>query len=169
HVHAVAAAHLEVAQDDVVLPFVQLLDGDVAVRRLVDLVMRVRQRAHDAAPKRVVIVGYQNATHTDAPTSLFFVLPPKGGSHSVQQRAARSRPPNYRNSSWLPLTGSVTLKRVPPSAGALTSMRPSCASTIFRTIARPKPEPCGFVVKNGLKIRSIRSAGTPGPLSPTST
>ena len=51
HVHAVAAAHLQVAQDDVVLPFVELLDGDVAVRRLVDLVMRVRQRAHDPAPK----------------------------------------------------------------------------------------------------------------------
>ena len=53
HVHAVAAAHLEVAQDDVVLPLVELLDGDVAVRRLVHVVMRVRvrQRSHDAAPE----------------------------------------------------------------------------------------------------------------------
>ena len=41
HVHAVAATHLQVAQDDVVLPLVELLDGDVAIRRLVNLVMRV--------------------------------------------------------------------------------------------------------------------------------
>ena len=38
HVHAVAAAHLQVAQDDVELPFVQLLDRDVAVGRLIHLV-----------------------------------------------------------------------------------------------------------------------------------
>ena len=50
-----------------------------------------------------------------------------------------------------------------------TSMRPSCASTIFRTIASPSPEPCGLVVKNGLKILSTTSAGIPGPLSVTST
>ena len=63
HVHAVAAAHLQVAQHDVELPLVQLLDGDVAVRRLVDLVLRVGQRADDAAPQRVVIVCYQNPAH----------------------------------------------------------------------------------------------------------
>jgi hypothetical protein len=43
-------AHLEVAQDDVVLPFVQLLDRDVAIRRLVDVVLGVRQRPDD--PRR---------------------------------------------------------------------------------------------------------------------
>ena len=43
HVHAVAAAHLEVAQDDVELSLVQLFDGDVAVGRLVDFVARVGQ------------------------------------------------------------------------------------------------------------------------------
>ena len=47
HVEAVAAAHLEIAQHDVVLSLVQLLDRDVAVRRLVDLVMRIRQGADD--------------------------------------------------------------------------------------------------------------------------
>ena len=34
----------------------------------------------------------------------------------------------------MPLTGSVTRKRVPRCSRALTSIRPSCASTIFRTI-----------------------------------
>src|SRR5207248_6721432 len=66
-------------------------------------------------------------------------------------------------------TGSVTRNRVPVAALLYKSMRPSCASTIFLTIARPRPEPCGFVVKNGLKIRSVSSGGTPGPSSATST
>ncbi len=35
-------------------------------------------------------------------------------------------------------------------------MRPSCASTTLRTIARPSPDPCGLVVKNALKIRSAQ-------------
>ena len=48
-------------------------------------------------------------------------------------------------------------------------MRPSCASTTLRTIARPRPEPCGLVVKNALKMRSRSSRGTPGPSSATST
>ena len=36
-------------------------------------------------------------------------------------------------------------------------------------MARPRPEPCGLVVKNGSKILSLSSAGTPGPSSATST
>jgi hypothetical protein len=51
HVHAVAAAHLQVAEHDVVLPFVELLDGHVSVGCLVDLMMRIRQRADDPAPQ----------------------------------------------------------------------------------------------------------------------
>ena len=64
--------------------------------------------------------------------------------------------------------GRVIRNRVPASL-LLTSIRPSWATTIFLTIARPRPEPCGLVVKNGVKIRSVRSLGTPGPLSATST
>ena len=59
----------------------------------------------------------------------------------------------------------MTRNRVPPSRARPTSIRPSCASTILRTIASPSPDPCGLVVKNGLKIRSITSGGMPGPLS----
>ena len=33
---------------------------------------------------------------------------------------------------------------------------------------RPVPEPVGLVVKNGLKIRSIKFAGIPPPVSSTS-
>ena len=67
------------------------------------------------------------------------------------------------------MTGSVTRNRVPVSGVLLTSMRPSCASTIFLTIASPSPVPVTLVVKNGLKIRSVSSAGMPGPSSATST
>ncbi len=63
HVHAVAAAHLEIAQHDVVLPLVELLDRHVAVRRLVHVVVRVRQCANDAAPQRIVVVSYQYPAH----------------------------------------------------------------------------------------------------------
>ena len=66
HVHAVAAAHLQIAQHDVELSLVQLLDRDVAVRRLIDFVMRVGQRADDAAPQRIVIVCHQNPAHCSA-------------------------------------------------------------------------------------------------------
>ena len=63
HVEPVAAAHLQIAQDDIELPFMQLLDGDVAVWRLVHFVVRVRKRPDDPAPQRIVIVCNQNPTH----------------------------------------------------------------------------------------------------------
>ena len=63
----------------------------------------------------------------------------------------------------------MTRNAVPPPMRGATSIRPSCASTILRTMARPRPEPCGLVVKNGLKMRSTSSAGSPGPSSSTVT
>ena len=66
HVQSVAAAHLEIAQHDIVLPFVQLLDRHVAVGRLVHVVMRIRQRAADPAPQRIVIICHQNPAHCSA-------------------------------------------------------------------------------------------------------
>ena len=56
------------AKHDVVLPLVQFFDRHVAVRRLVDLVSRVGQRAHDAPPQRIVIIGNQNASHRSSLT-----------------------------------------------------------------------------------------------------
>ena len=65
------------------------------------------------------------------------------------------------------ITGSVTVNRVPRPGAELTSMRPSCASTIFRMMASPSPDPCALVVKNGVNIRSTISGGSPGPSSLT--
>ena len=47
----------------------------------------------------------------------------------------------------LTATGIVTRINVPPVAAVFKSICPSCASTIFRTIASPSPDPCAFVVK----------------------
>src|SRR5262249_56439145 len=88
---------------------------------------------------------------------------------SYQTDQAHQAYQSYLNHPDAVATGSVTRNRVPTSAALLTSMRPSCASTIFRTIASPRPVPVTFVVKNGLKILSVTSAGTPGPSSATST
>ncbi len=57
HVHAVAAAHLEVAQHDVEVVVVEPFDRGVAVAGFLDLVPGFGQPAHEPAPQRVVIVG----------------------------------------------------------------------------------------------------------------
>jgi hypothetical protein len=48
-------------------------------------------------------------------------------------------------------------------------MRPPCASTIERAMARPKPRPSFFVVKNASKSLGSRSEGIPWPVSLTAT
>ena len=63
-VHAVAPAHLEVAQHDVEVAVVQPLDGGVAVRGFLDFVFGFREAPGEPAPEGVVIVGDENATHT---------------------------------------------------------------------------------------------------------
>ena len=48
--------------------------------------------------------------------------------------------------------------------------RPPIAFTIPRLIASPRPVPASpFVLKNGSKIRSNTSGGTPGPVSSNSS
>jgi hypothetical protein len=65
-------------------------------------------------------------------------------------------------------SGSQTVKRAPPSSGSCcTSMRPWCASTMERQMARPMPMPPSLVLKKALKICSRSSSRTPGPLSAT--
>jgi hypothetical protein len=86
HVHAVAAAHLEVAEHNIVLPLVELLDGDIAVRRLVHVVAGVRQRADDTAPQRIVVVCNKNPSHV--------ILSP-GTAEAVPYKREL---PNYPNS-----------------------------------------------------------------------
>src|SRR5262249_22068734 len=66
-------------------------------------------------------------------------------------------------------SGRLTTNSAPRPGSLSTSMDPSCASTIFLEIAIPRPVPLSFVVKNGLKIRSIFSGGIPAPLSTTRT
>ena len=64
HVHAVAAAHLEVAQDDIEMAFVQPLDGLVSVRGLFHFMAGGGQGPGKSASKGIVIVCDENATHS---------------------------------------------------------------------------------------------------------
>src|ERR1700726_97471 len=69
--------------------------------------------------------------------------------------------------SWR--SGRKTWKRAPCPGGDSRRIEPRWSSTIFATIERPRPTPSFFEVKNGLKICSRDSAGTPGPESSTIT
>src|SRR5262245_20480997 len=64
YVESVAAAHLQVAQNDVKVAVVQPLDSRVAVGGFVDFVSSFRESAGESTAKRVVVVSYQNAAHT---------------------------------------------------------------------------------------------------------
>ena len=98
----------------------QPLDGGVAVRGFVDFVPGFGQAADQPPPQRVVIVSDENSTH-------------------VRLLLAHSTCSIYLNQPEALDTGSVTRNRVPVPCMLLTSMRPSCASTIFRTIAQTEP------------------------------
>ena len=63
HVEPVAAAHLQIAQHDVEVAFVQTLDRLVAVGGFLDLVAGGGERPGQPASKGVVIVGDENAAH----------------------------------------------------------------------------------------------------------
>ena len=63
HVEAVGAAHLQVADDDVEVAFVQPLERGVAVAGLVDLVPGGGQRQRQPPPESIVIVRYKYASH----------------------------------------------------------------------------------------------------------
>ena len=58
---------------------------------------------------------------------------------------------------------------VPPDGGDWIEIRPSWASTNRLVVGRPRPLPFFLVVKNGMKILSRISGGTPGPVSRTAT
>ena len=64
HLDAGAAAHAEIAHDDVIGALMQLLDGRVAVRRFVDFVTVLGERLRQRAAQRLVVVGDQNPSHS---------------------------------------------------------------------------------------------------------
>ena len=63
HVEAVGAPHLEVADDDVEVAFMQPLQRGVAVAGFVHFVPRGGQRQRQPPPESIVIVRYKNASH----------------------------------------------------------------------------------------------------------
>src|SRR6185369_4419348 len=88
------------------------------------------------------------------------------GAHarSFRGSARRSRATVCRDPSD---TGKDTRTRAPPSGRLSASTRPPCSSTIFFTIASPRPVPLGLLVTYGSNARPSTSRGNPGPLSLT--
>ena len=129
HVEPVAAAHLEIAQDDVEIGVVQTFDGGIAIRRLFNLVSGFGKPAGKAPAERVVIVSDE-----------------KRGRCSTQLSEGKFARTHYLNQLDALATGRVTRNLVPRPGSLLTSMRPSWASTIFLTLGSPSPDPWGFVV-----------------------
>ena len=60
HLESGAAAHLQVADDDVEEAFVQLLDRRVAVRRFLDVMAGLGHGLSKPSAQRIVVVGDQN-------------------------------------------------------------------------------------------------------------
>ena len=135
HVHAVAAAHLEVAQHDVEVAVVQPLDGGVAVRRLFDFVSGLGQAADQPAAQRVVIVGDENSTHRSL-TAWYLDLAPC----ATRRLTYRSQP--YLNHADALVTGSVTRKRVPVSGAAADVDAPVVRVDDLPDDRQPEPGPC---------------------------
>ena len=115
HVETVGSAHLEIAHDDVEIVFVQLLDRSVAVACLFDIVTGSAEGQGQPSPQRVVIVCHKYSAHL-----ITLLSDPRMGKRNRQRDTDRScrDPERWRQ-----------------------SMRPSCASTILRTMARPRPDP----------------------------
>src|SRR5215475_14824638 len=109
------------------------------------------------------------------------VEPPAAGRLTLHAAGPRGRHAGL--DSWLfghagssrsasgAVSGRQTWKRVLPGSDS-TRRSPWCLLTTIRqemSSPRPVPSPTSLVVKNGSKIRSRMSAGTPGPVSPIST
>src|SRR5262245_23549985 len=77
-------------------------------------------------------------------------------------------PPPARGCA-IPTAGSEMRTRVPRPGELSRVMSPLWRSTIFLTMAMPRPVPEGLVVKKGRKILSRSSGPMPTPLSPIST
>src|ERR1700736_5211645 len=97
-VEPVAAAHLQVAQDDVEMALVQPLDRLIAVGSFFHFVAGRRQWACEPAPQRVVIVSDENATHLSSSSS-------SSGVYSCVDRGASADAAFAVNQSSAPETG----------------------------------------------------------------
>ena len=141
---------------------VQLLDGGVAVRRLVDVVAGVGQRADEPAAQRIVIVGYENPTHTARPLSV------------VTARAAGT-PPSCGTGYFEQLVIAGHRQRRPGTACRRPAARVDVDAPVVRVddLADDGQAEAG-ALRLGREERAedrdpMTSGGMPGPSSVTST
>src|SRR5262245_37546738 len=83
--------------------------------------------------------------------------------HECQRRCGRRPRPRCRKAGPR-LTPGRRIVTLVPSPGALPmAIDPPCSSIIFFTVARPRPVPAFFVVKNGSNTLSTISGGIGTP------
>ena len=74
-------------------------------------------------------------------------------AHALSLRNSPRRSRCAEAERVLSVTGSTTRMRAPPSDRLSASIRPPCSSTIFFTIASPRPVPLGLLVTYGSNTR----------------
>src|SRR5690606_22082390 len=68
-----------------------------------------------------------------------------------------------------PSAGTRTVKRAPPKGLVAATTEPPCSTTIFFTMASPRPVPSRLPVTYGSKMAAFSALSKPGPLSSTWT
>src|ERR1035438_1248908 len=84
---------------------------------------------------------------------------------SLSRRLSSARMARLASES---VRGRTSANSAPPRRSLRpAAIEPLCSTTIFLTIASPRPVPCLLDVKYGSKIRSRDASATPGPSSST--
>ena len=126
NIHSRRTGHAEIRKDQVIVGIIELGDCVFAVLGHVDAVLPGKGSLQ-RIPHQCFIISDQDA---------FF-----RHGHPVDEIMLLPSDP----------FGIDTIKVLPWPTSLLTPIFPRCASTIFRAIAKPKPVPFSFVVKNGVK------------------
>ena len=154
-VEAVHVRQLHVEQDQVVRGRPQAVEERARRRRDLHLVLIANEGLPEDEGEILVVLGDHDPLSHAGPHTLFPFGVPAAGASGVIGAGARA--------------GSSTTNVVSDTPSLATSIRPRCASTIWRAMASPRPVPFAFVVKKGWKMRSRRSAGRPLPVLRTVT
>src|SRR5262249_30458872 len=144
----------QVEQDHIGPPARRLIQRGLAIRGHSDLVAVRAERGLQQPPDLRLVVDDQDARAHKAPPACAWS---RGGRAAALKLALSAL-----------ASGSVNIKRAPPSGAFSAQIRPPCASTMPLQIASPSPTPLpgrsGWTGRtNFSKIRARIPSGMPGP------
>src|SRR5581483_3948064 len=146
HLHAAHGGHADIAQDDVGIDRVDLLQRELAPERGMRTEAFVLEQDAQRVENPRLVIDHQNAWASVAVPVAVSV------AHAVASSFCEY--------------GNNTVNRVPVGSVS-TSTTPRCASIARCTTDSPNPLPPDLVVMNGSNMRSRTSGAIPGPLSLT--